>query len=141
MDKPKISPEEFRKILEGIDLKSISLQRSSAFLNPEINVPQYLEIKIDEEASYKIRGTGVVDIFQTYKVDARKPKSKSRYVKLEITFIVRITSEYDFTDDFFEVYKSVSLHLNTWPYLREFVNQATARMNVPPLTIPFFKTK
>lgn len=140
MGKFKISPEEFRKILDGIDLKSISLQESRAYLNPEIKIPQNITSKISEEANYKIRDSGIVDIFQKYKVDARQPKSKSRYIQIEITFLVRIASDLEFTEDFFEVYKSINLHLNTWPYLREFVNQATARMNVPPLTLPLYKT-
>lgn len=141
MEKFKISPEEFRKILAGIDLKTISLQKSSVYLNPEIKVPQNLYSKINEDADFKIRENDIVNLFQTYSLDARQPKSKSRYIQIEVTFIVRVSSEFEFTQDFFDVYKSASLHLNTWPYFREFVNQATARMNVPPLTLPFFKTK
>jgi len=50
-----------------------------------------------------------------------------------------LKSKEKFTDEFFDVYKEVSLKLNTWPYFREFVNNITSRMNIPPLTIPFFK--
>ena len=140
MEKFKLSPEEFRKILNGIDLKTISLQKSNVYLNPEIKVPQNLTSKISEDAIFKIRDNDLVEIFQTYTLDARQPKSKSRYIHIEVTFIVKVTSQNEFTQDFFDVYQSVSLHLNTWPYFREFVNQATARMNVTPLTLPFFKT-
>ncbi|HED37058.1 MAG TPA: hypothetical protein ENI76_02255 [Ignavibacteria bacterium] len=69
----------------------------------------------------------------------RKPSSKSRYIQIEVTFVVTLKSKFEFTEDFFEIYKEISLHLNTWPYLREFVNQATARMNVPSLTLPLYK--
>ena len=133
----KLSPKEYSTILEGIDLISISLQKSQAYLNPGLKIPNDLKINIEEDASFTKRQEKIVELYQTYKVDARKPDSKSRYIQLSITLNVKVRSEKEFNEDFFEIYKDISLHLNTWPYLREFVNQATARMNVPPLTIPF----
>ncbi len=135
----KISPEEYSKILKGIDLKNITLQKSKTNYNYEAKATNALTINIDDSATYKKRENNIVDLFQTYKVDARKPLSKSRYIQIEVTFVVTLESEFEFTEDFFEIYKEISLHLNTWPYLREFVNQATARMNVPPLTLPLYK--
>lgn len=140
-DKPKISPENYKKIISGIELMSISLKECDAFINTDISTPGDLTIDIKEEADYKLKEEKRVHIFHKYTVDARKPGSKSRYVKLGIVFLIRVTSEEKFTDDFFEIYKHISLHLNTWPYLREYINQMTSRMNIPPLTLPLFKTE
>jgi hypothetical protein len=140
MEKPKISPEEYKRVIQGLDLKNISMQDSKASLNTEIKVPTELNISIKDEAEFKVRNDGEVLIFHNYVVDARKPESKSKFIKLETTFLVKMTSKESFTQDFFDIYKNVSLHLNTWPYFREFVNQMTARMNVSPLTLPLFKT-
>jgi len=137
----KISRENYLKILKGIELRNIGLQKSKTYYNYEAKIPDQMSIEIEDDAKYKIRENGIVDLFQTYKVDARKYSSKSRYIQIEITFVVTLKSEYEFTKEFFEIYQDVSLHLNTWPYLREFVNQATARMNVPPLTLPLYKIK
>lgn len=137
-EKPNISPQMYKKILDGIELKSISLKECDAFLNSDINITSDLKIDIKEEANYKLK-ENEVHIFNKYTIDARKPGSKSRYIKLGIVFLIRITSEETFTEDFFEIYKQVSLHLNTWPYLREYVNQMTSRMSVPPITLPLFK--
>jgi len=138
--KPIISPEEYKKILKGLDLISISLKESKAFINTDINPPIELSIQIKDEASYKIKDDRFVFIFQKYKIDARKPESKTRFIQIEVVFLVKVHSEDKFRDEFFDIYKNVSLHLNTWPYLREFVNQTTSRMNIPPLTLPFYKT-
>ncbi|HMN25190.1 MAG TPA: hypothetical protein PKE38_11845 [Ignavibacteriaceae bacterium] len=138
--KPIISPEEYKKILKGLDLISISLKESKTFINTDINPPIELSIQIKDEASYKIKDDRFVFIFQKYKIDARKPESKTRFIQIEVVFLVKVHSEDKFTDEFFDIYKNVSLHLNTWPYLREFVNQTTSRMNIPPLTLPFYKT-
>jgi hypothetical protein len=138
-EKPKISPENYKTIIQGIELKSISLKECDAYLNADLNAPGDLKIGIKEEADYKLKEENLVHIFHRYTIDARKPNSKSRYIKLGIVFLIRITSEETFTDDFFEIYKQVSLHLNTWPYLREYVNQMTSRMSVPPITLPLFR--
>ncbi|HED37057.1 MAG TPA: hypothetical protein ENI76_02250 [Ignavibacteria bacterium] len=65
----KISPEEYSKILKGIDLKSITLQKSKANYNYEAKTPNTLTINIDDSATYKKRENNIVDLFQTYKVD------------------------------------------------------------------------
>lgn len=140
LKKPRISPEDYKKILQGLDLISISLKESKTFLNIDITPPTELNIQIKDEANYKAKEEGIVFVFQKYKIDARKPQSKTRFFQLEVTFLVKVFSKENFTEEFFDVYKNISLHLNTWPYLREFVNQTTSRMNVPPLTLPFYKT-
>lgn len=140
LKKPRISPEDYKKVLQGLDLISISLKESKTFLNIDINPPTELNIQIKDEANYKVKEEGIVFVFQKYQIDARKPQSKTRFFQLEVTFLVKVFSKENFTEEFFDVYKNISLHLNTWPYLREFVNQTTSRMNVPPLTLPFYKT-
>lgn len=140
IEKPKISPEEYKKIIGGIDLVSISMKDSKSFLNIDLKAPSEISINIKDNTEFKIREEGEVLIFHKYFVDARKPESKSRYVQMEVTFLVRLVSKEAFTQEFFNIYKNVSLHLNTWPYFREFVNQITSRMGIPPLTLPLFKS-
>lgn len=140
LEKPRISPEDYKKIIKGIDLISISMKESKSFLNLDTKISSELNINIKDEASFETKDNNEVFVFHKYVVDARKPNSKSRFIQIDVTFLIRLSSKENFTDDFFDIYKNVSLHLNTWPYLREFINQMTSRMNVPPLTIPLFKT-
>jgi hypothetical protein len=138
--KHRISPEEYRKILSGIELLSISLQESKTFLNCDCKYPTDVSANIKDECRFKLYEDGIVNIFQEFQLDARKINSKTRFIQISATFIVKLKSKETFSDDFFEIYKKISLNLNTWPYLREFVNSITSRMNVPPLTLPFFRT-
>lgn len=140
MEKPRISPEDYKKIIKGIDLISISMKESKSFLNLDTKISSELNINIKDEASFETKDNNEVFVFHKYVVDARKPNSKSRFIQIDVTFLIRLSSKEIFTEDFFDIYKNISLHLNTWPYLREFINQMTSRMNVPPLTIPLFKT-
>ncbi len=136
---PKLSPEAYRKILSGIDLLSISVKESKSFINTELKNPVDIKIDINTQSSFEVKEDNIVHIIQHYKFDARKQGSKSRFVQIEVKFLVTISSKEEFSQDFFEIYKEVSLRLNTWSYLREFVNNMTLRMNIPPFTIPLFK--
>lgn len=135
----KLSPEEYKKILSGIDLINISLKESKSFINTEVKNPIDIKIDINTESSFELKENNIVNITQHYKFDARKQNSKSRYVQIEVKFLVVLLSKEPFSQEFFDIYKEISLRLNTWSYLREFINNMTSRMNVPSFTIPLFK--
>jgi hypothetical protein len=137
--KPKLSPEEYRKILTGINLIEISMKESKTFVNKDVKSATDLAISIKDESHFEQDKDGIINISQQYELDARKPKSKSRYIQISLTFLVRMNSKEPFTEDFFSIYKEVSLHLNTWPFFREFVHSTTSRMNIPPMTLPLLK--
>ncbi len=138
-EKAKLSPEEYRKILDGVELINISLTESKTFVKSDSKPPSELEIKLSNHGEFALHDDNVIDVRQCFHLDARKPKSKSRYVQIDATFMVSLSSKEPFTQEFFEIYKEVSLQLNTWPFFREFVHSATARMNIPPLTLPLLK--
>lgn len=135
----KLSPEEYRKILEGIELLDISMVEAKVNVNKDQTQPGELQINIKDDKEYKLQENGVVDIRQRYELDARKLKSKSRYLQIAATFLVRLRSKEEFTADFYDIYKEVSLPLNTWPFFREYLHSNTARMGIPPLTLPLLK--
>lgn len=139
LDKGKITPEEYQKILKGLDLISISLKETKCYLNTDIKIPNELNIEINSEERFKIINEEQIQITQKYFLDARKRNSKSRFLQIDLTLLILLKSKENFTSEFFDVYKEVSLKLNTWPYFREFVNNMTMRMNIPPLTLPLFK--
>ncbi|MFZ1520160.1 MAG: hypothetical protein WAU11_15390 [Ignavibacteriaceae bacterium] len=135
----KLSPEDYKKILTGIDLINISLKESKSFINTDVKNPIDIKIDINTESSFELKENNIVNITQHYKFDARKQNSKSRYVQIEVKFLVVLLSKETFSQEFFDIYKEISLRLNTWSYLREFINNMTSRMNVPSFTIPLFK--
>ncbi len=132
----KISPEEYRKILNGIDLKNILLSEIKAFFKHEL-ISEGLKIGIKENAHYSYEDDELI-VTNKYVLTA-KNNDKKIVLKIEGTFIVVFESEHEINDDFFEIYKEISLPLNVWPFFRELVNSTTARMNIPPLTLPLLK--
>lgn len=125
--------------MKGLDLISISLKEAKCNLNSEIKLPDQLIMEINSDEKLKMVKEEQVQIIQKYSLDARKRNSKLLFLKIDLTFMITLRSKEKFTDEFFDVYKEVSLKLNTWPYFREFVNNITLRMNIPFLIISLFK--
>lgn len=133
--KPKITPEQYRKALAGIQLREVYLQSCSSDVNRE-KFGQNIDVKISDDANYNEQDDNI-KISHSYKL--RASRGKNHLVKIDCTFCVIVNSKEKFTDDFFDVYKNTSLNILTWPYLRELVQNLTSRMNIPPLTLPLIK--
>jgi len=119
----KISPEEYRKILRGIDLKDILLSEIKASINHEL-LSEGMKIGIKEDAQYNYAEDELI-IKNKYILTA-KNNDKKTVLKIEVTFIVIFESKSEINNEFFDVYKEISLPLNVWPY-------------IPPLTLPLLK--
>ena len=131
-----ITPEEYGKILKGIELKNILLSEIKASIKHEI-LSEGLKINIKDEADFEFENNEFI-VFNKYVLTA-KNKEKKTALKIEAKYIIVFESEREITESFFEVYKKISLPLNIWPFFRELVNTTTARMNIPPLTLPLLK--
>ena len=137
-DKFKMAPEEYRKILDGITLKNLSLLETNAKIKSNLKSFDKMNIDIEEEAKFEVNDDEII-ITQRYNLTGRPIGKKNAILTISAVFALHLESEKEFTEDFFEIYKGLSLPLNTWPFLREFANSMTARMNIPPLTLPLLK--
>jgi hypothetical protein len=137
-DIKKISPEEYRNILKDIEIKSISLKKCKSSLDASFEMKLGMKASIKTKAQYKNVNDSII-IEHSYILSAKQPGGKIKLLEIEATYKLELNSKQLFTDQFFEIYKEGSLMLNTWPFFREFVNNMTSRMNIPPMTLPFFK--
>lgn len=137
----RLSPKEYRARLEKIDIQSIYLVECSLKLKKE-KLSKALEVDVDTvKSSYNQTDENIIEIMSSYKVIAYAGKKTNYAVMIKATFILSILApDGNFDDDFFEIFKEVNLPLNVWPYLREFVQSMTYRMNLPPLTLPFYRS-
>lgn len=134
----KIDPKEYREILNTVDLQSIAIEASSVKFNKEAYDTQLI-IDISSEKSYENIENGLVIVKERYKLTARAQNERKQALNISCTFRLHFSCVEPLRDDFFEVFKTHNLPLNTWPYFREFVQNMTQRMNVPPLTLPFMR--
>ena len=132
----KMSPEKYREMLDGIELHSISLKTIKASVAYE-NLSERMDVFLEDEAFYENDEDGFY-VENKYILVAKNKKRKN-VLKIECIYLLHFSALEEITDDFFEIYKEISLPLNVWPFFRELVNSITLRMNIPPITLPLLK--
>ena len=134
----KIKPELYRKILEGIELQNIYLRNFDGKINLDV-FPKDGVAEISSVADFTIKTENLVEITQKWTIIGKDKSTKSEFLNISVTYGLILYSKEKFSKDFFDIYEKTSLPINVWPFVREFVNSITARMNVPPLTLPLLK--
>ena len=139
---PKLSPEKYAEILRGTELQEIFLESCSASVNREMMFGKAgIQVSIRERASYD-REDDLVKIKHSFNLTCTHPEiEKGPLIKISATFCLLYTSVPDFDEDFFDVFKKMTLPVVSWPYFREFVQSMTQRMSIPPLTLPLIKSE
>jgi len=102
----------------------------------EPQIPQRAVIGIRDQAEFS-NAEGGFSIFVRYILTA-KVRNKI-FLKIEAAYELFFSSEEEISDEFFDIYREISLPFNIWPFFRELVNSLTARMGIPPITLPLFK--
>jgi len=138
MNEYKLSPEEYRNILTGIDIVSITMTECSAKLSNLENMNSESVIKIQKEVDHEVLGS-MINIFRTYTLKASSKNLKKSFLTIKAKFKVVLSSKNEINEEFIKIYSDLSLDLNTWPYFREFAYSTSSRMDIPPLTLPLLK--
>jgi hypothetical protein len=138
MNDYKLTPEEYRKILDGIDIVTISLIESSAKIDLNEALDPKKEIKINDSMEHDVLNN-FINIYKTYSLKANSNNTKKSFLIIKAKFKVVLSSKNEVNEEFIKIYSDISLDLNTWPYFREFVNNTSARMGILPLTLPLLK--
>ena len=132
----KISPKEYNHRISKTELLSISLIESNVKLEKG-KLPGGLELKIEDETSYKNTKKGFADALHQYHVEATLKKKP--FFEIMVKFCIELQCETPIDKEFFDIFSKVTLPRMTFPYLREFVSNVTGRMNVPPVTLPMIR--
>lgn len=139
-----ISPTEYKKMLVYVSLNSINMESCSSqirrnFLDKSFLPGESLKINIEDKTRYDLLDENTVIFTHNFLLVGTKKNKKDFALKIQCSFDVKFTSEIPLLTDFLDIYSKFNLHLNTWPYFREFVQSITQRMGIPPLTMPLLK--
>jgi len=137
--KPKIPPDEYRRILEQVSLQSILMDACSVKTRRE-KLGSNMKLDVRHKTSYQIEDDSHATVISDYEIVATKTTRKEFAVKIGCVYRVLLTSESPFSEDFMDIYAEVNLQVNTWPYFREFVQSMIQKAGLPPLTLPFLKS-
>jgi len=134
----KLEPKEYHRILSSLKLQEIYLISSSVSLDRE-NLQKSLKISLNNRATYEQQEDRLKVTHKFFLKTDIPENQKEAPLKISATFRLTFISKHPLKKEFFEIFKQINLPLNSWPYFREFVQSTTQRMNIPPLTLPFFK--
>ena len=138
IESPRLSPKDYKKILDNVQLDLISLESCSAKANQDKFGKQMKSI-VKDKVSFNLLNENEVMFIQHYDFICTKTNQKEYALKISCAFSAKFSSMEPLSNDFLEIFSKVNIHVNTWPYFREFIQSITQRMSLPPVTLPLLK--
>lgn len=130
--------ELVKGLIACANLKSIKFVK----FNVSVELPHGIAEEIELSTSGRSAGQkGENGMSLTFDLRLEGSKGQTRI----ITIAGRISAEYDLPEDAnptpaqIKAFAKTNGMLNVWPYWREFVQAATLRAGLPPLTMPLFR--
>ena len=135
---PKLSPKEYKVYLKETELESVALLSCSAKIRKEYFADS-MKNMVSDKVKYEIDNSNNAKLLHEYQFIITKSTKRDFAVKIICEFEVMLISDSTISKDFLDIFSKVNLHMNTWPYFREFVQNIIQRTGLPPLTLPFLK--
>ena len=133
-----ISYEQFLKEIQLVDLSLVS---SSSLLREKDYIAASSKkrpLNFSITSKYELNKCG--DNFFTstakFQVAVEDAKSGTKPIAIECAFVGHFHAGFELMKNDVERFTSSEFRIIVWPYLREFVQQITARMSVLPLIVP-----
>jgi preprotein translocase subunit SecB len=133
----KISPDDYQKILKGIEIYSISLiDLSYQCLKDQIGSEQ-VKLNLKTDASLQKQANGIAAIlFQFALTGIVKRKT---VLKIAGEYLAEFSIIDEISDAFLDVFKEYTLKLLMTPYLRDLFYNMSMRSNLPGIVLPLIK--
>lgn len=135
--------QQYASFLKGIKLLGFGLQESRTAQNRDVYAELYGKSRLTRRISTEYRTMEVTKEF--FNASAKlsltvedKKGSAPPAVIVECTYVAHFHCDgCQITKELAGRFTESELRLVVWPYFRQFVNDATARMAIQPILIPF----
>lgn len=134
-NKLKISPEEYKKFIDHLNLLRIELIKAEFERDEVFEFPAKVTIKDDSEYKLLDEKQGLYNILNHHKLIAVSKNKEKPGLKIDVTFKFTYQDSIPLTDEIFKIFSKQSLVLHSWPYFRQFVQDLSSRAGLPPLTL------
>ncbi len=135
-DAPSITPQEYNAFISRLGLDGLRLSRLEVDA-PHAYVPgRQLAPHTDAASAEYVRMENGFVVTYDLVFEGRYEAEAEPAVRIAARFEVSYSSDSPVTDAIFEVFRNTSLPLNIWPYFRELVHTALARVGWPVLVLP-----
>jgi len=129
------------RLLEARVAHVAQIKRAAA---EQLSVPQRrLAINVSRSGSAELEQKTAVHAIVRFTLEAReagKKEAKPAFrVAASFELVYKIPPDLDPSRQELRAFAETNAVFNAWPYWREFAQSMTARMNLPPLTLPLFR--
>ncbi len=135
--------EEFSYFIDGLELRRVRLRESHIQAQEMYPNPNETKVELIENYQPSLIDNGFEAIAE-YQVKFCHHETGNEIGSIKVAFAFFYESKSTLNNELllscFDIFKSASLPVNAWPFLREFVHNAMSRMDWPPFTLPLFKT-
>jgi hypothetical protein len=137
----KAGSNEYETFLRDLNLFDIHTVRSST----EVSRRRYFEVRGRKRgalntlmARYELSdvGEGYFDTTSTFRLTARAARTEKALLTIECTLVGHFHTHGKVARDLAQRFAESDLELIIFPYFRQFVFDTTARMSIPPITVP-----
>lgn len=129
-----ITPEQYQKTLEQLDLRSVCLDEIKACCAREAAEGEQVNLNLSAEAE-DVQEDGQYLAFITYVLRGERDAEMVLEIEAKYRLIFDVLEPVPV--GFFEVFQELNLRTTTMPYFRELVASMTGRMEIPTLTLPY----
>lgn len=134
----KMTPQEYKEILVGVELKKVILRKCNFKYSAQINAKANLtSADIGGDIfSIKQLNDDEVELSRVYNIVIFIGKKKAVTVDAEYSLLFTCKQ---YSEEFFEIYASFNLDVTTRPYLRELIASLVSRAGLENITMPLLK--
>jgi preprotein translocase subunit SecB len=134
--------EQALALSERVQLEDVRLVSCSCRQEPEaVQGKKKVNIRYSTK-NHTNQNTGYLLVFPEFHLEGfLATESDKPVIKINATFLLayKVASFDGFTKQGLKRFADLNGVYNAWPYWREFVQETTARMGLPTLTIPVFR--
>jgi preprotein translocase subunit SecB len=137
MNEFNLTPEQYQEIIDKTRLATISLENSSSKLSKQNTSDKPAKISLKDSVSSIRIDDKNAELLIEYNLSIKKDKKV--FLTIKATYSLLLIGECELPEEFIKIYEDTSLRFHSYPYFRNFVQDTTSRMCIPPLTLPFYK--
>lgn len=133
-----VSPQEYAEFVRQLELTDIWLARASVENHYGPGAAAQARLQVSSHDTFELQPDGF-DAYVEYRVAVMDENTTETLGVILVEFGTHFLSEQRLSPDLFEVFRRTNLPVNTWPYLREFLQSTASRMNWQAVTLPVYK--
>lgn len=138
------SPEEYGTFVKGLELTRVRVVQSHVEAPYPVSDASAVSIELEKETQFRVHEE--IESFEAlsqfdFTFDEEGVEDPVGTISVTYSFLYEsdMVGGDEPLDPYFEIFGEVSLPVNVWPFVREYVHNTTSRIDWPKLDLPLVK--